>query len=314
MGLGKGTPGVEELVEAILVRRSAGAAVRRDAVHADASIRSEEYTALVMGKEVVSGRQDFACERAEVPAFLSSHISQVSKVSRLREVRALRGFTRLVEPCLDTPAERIAPLSRHVDDWLPALEVIGEGVFIQVDHDVLDRWAASRFAQGRQELLQINTDRRADAYHRPRTDAVDIRTVALHSLAHLLIDQFSLDAGYPAASLRERLYSSDTMSGLLVYTATSDSAGSLGGLASLSEEAEMAHAFAAGLSRLSWCSNDPVCIESTGSGADGLNLAACHACLLLPETSCESQNIHLDRATLFGTAEHPTEGLLSDLL
>ena len=48
------------------------------------------------------------------------------------------------------------------------------------------------------------------------------------------------------------------------------------------------------------CSSDPLCIESKGQGVDALNLAACHACALLPETSCEEGNRLLDRLLLVG--------------
>ena len=57
----------------------------------------------------------------------------------------------------------------------------------------------------------------------------------IHSLAHAVIDQWALDSGYPASSLRERLYVDDDMAGFLIYTATSDSAGSLGGVVAEAE-------------------------------------------------------------------------------
>lgn len=137
--------------------------------------------------------------------------------------------------------------------------------------------------------------------------------VAIHTLAHVLIDQLSLDAGYPAASLRERLFVDDEMAGLLIYTASSDSAGSLGGVASQAEQEPFASALHEGLIRLSWCSADPVCVEAGASGTDALNLAACHACVLVPETSCELNNTFLDRALLFGSPENNQEngGLFS---
>lgn len=84
----------------------------------------------------------------------------------------------------------------------------------------------------------------------------------------------------------------------------------------MAETERLGSALAEGLQRLSWCSSDPVCIESRGSGADALNLAACHACVLAPETSCEMNNCFLDRALLFGTFEegHASDGLFSGLV
>jgi hypothetical protein len=118
----------------------------------------------------------------------------------------------------------------------------------------------------------------------------------LHTLAHLLVTQWSLECGYPAASLRERVYADSAMAGILIYTATSDSAGSLGGVVGLAEPNRLESALEEMLARAAWCSSDPLCGESEGSGVDSLNLAACHACSLLPETSCEEMNLLLDRA------------------
>jgi hypothetical protein len=47
------------------------------------------------------------------------------------------------------------------------------------------------------------------------------------------------------------------------------------------------------LERLAVCSNDPVCADhESGSAIDERALlgAACHGCLLIPETSCERRN------------------------
>ena len=136
----------------------------------------------------------------------------------------------------------------------------------------------------------------------------------VHSLAHALITQWALDCGYPAASLRERLYVSDEMAGFLIYTATSDSAGSLGGIVGLAENGDLDDLISEALREASWCSSDPLCIESEGGGVDALNLAACHACLLLPEVSCEEMNVLLDRALLVGTADNPSMAFFAELL
>ena len=106
----------------------------------------------------------------------------------------------------------------------------------------------------------------------------------IHSLAHAVIDQWALDSGYPASSLRERLYVDDDMAGFLIYTATSDSAGSLGGVIAEAEPDRLEASFRELAARTAWCSADPLCVESGPNGVDGLNLAACHSCMLLPES------------------------------
>jgi hypothetical protein len=119
------------------------------------------------------------------------------------------------------------------------------------------------------------------------------RYLLVHSLAHVLINQFVFECGYSTASLRERLYvSADAnapMAGILIYTAAGDSEGTLGGLVRLGRQERLGPVVRRALSRASWCSADPVCSENLGGQGSRLaNLAACHACVLLPETSCET--------------------------
>jgi hypothetical protein len=125
------------------------------------------------------------------------------------------------------------------------------------------------------------------------------------------------ECGYSSASLRERLYvSSDVqapMAALLIYTAAGDSEGTLGGLVGLGRERCLGSTVAHALRRIAWCSADPVCSEVSAQGPDGSNKAACHTCLLLPETSCETINRGLDRAVLVGTPTHPDRGFFSSL-
>ncbi|WP_032399097.1 DUF1998 domain-containing protein [Rhodococcoides fascians] len=281
----------------------------------EAGLRKEEYGALIAGREDAGIESDFVCLPMKRDKKLPSIIVDVRKVTRLREVRALYGFSRL-DGVNEPDAEGICELSHGKRYWLPAIEVIGEGIFIDLDRDVLTAWAHTAFARDRQRSLQRAATRRAAEFGRDDAAPVDIVQVAVHTLAHVLIDQLSLDAGYPAASLRERLYVDDDMAGVLIYTASSDSAGSLGGVASQADPDTFAAVVRGGLARLSWCSSDPVCIEATASGTDALNLAACHACVLVPETSCELSNTFLDRALLFGTPEdgNSAAGLFSELV
>ncbi|CAJ1493884.1 DUF1998 domain-containing protein [[Mycobacterium] kokjensenii] len=281
----------------------------------EAKLRLDEYKALVEGREDEGPGSDFAALQRGVPDGFESYITHVRKVTRLREVRALQGFTRLDgAPDPSGPGQKLCPLAPSRLHWLPAIEVIGEGVFLAFDRPFLDEWAGREFARSRQRTLQKAADRAAAEYGRLPAP-VDIVKVAIHTLSHVIIDQLSLDAGYPAAALRERLFVDETMAGLLVYTASSDSAGSLGGVAAMAESEHLRGALIEGLQRLSWCSSDPVCIESQGSGTDALNLAACHACVLAPETSCEMNNSFLDRALLFGAYDHDErDGLFGEFI
>lgn len=279
--------------------------------------RFEEYKALLEGAGDDSDSQ-FVCRRENVPVEASTWLHAVGRVTRLREVRALKGFTRL-QAAEQTPDAFISPLRPEEDasSWLPAVELLGEGLFIALDRARLDAWARTPFTLERRRALQQNADAAAARQNASRSAAekidapsVDIVRVAIHTLAHVLIDQLALDAGYPASSLRERLFVSRDMAGILVYTASSDSAGSLGGVASMADPTRLSTALLEAEDRLTWCSADPVCVESSGSGTGGANLAACHNCVLLPETSCEQFNTGLDRGVLLGTPDAPHSGLI----
>ncbi|MFF2954661.1 DrmB family protein [Kitasatospora sp. NPDC057965] len=283
-----------------------------------AKIYRDEYDTLrrTYPERADAEHQDFVCEpptSSVLPLTRSYGIEQIMLVERLREVRALESFTRVEEPgAVETTARR-ARISRTPQNWLPAMEVSGEGVFVRLDEDRLREWEqraepaarARRLRENHQRLLAERTSSAAGPV--PGSPATP-RFLLLHSLAHILINEWSLDGGYPAAALRERLYVDKDMAGILIYTATSDSAGSLGGIVSQGEPDRLAGGLRAALHRANWCSNDPLCMEAEASGADGLNLAACHACLLLPETSCENNNILLDRAALVGTPDGLASG------
>jgi len=129
------------------------------------------------------------------------------------------------------------------------------------------------------------------------------RFLLLHTLAHLLIRQLETQAGYPAASLKERIYCTAgklPMAGILVYVAVPDVVGSLGGLAELAAPDRFLPLLTRVFDHSEWCSLDPVCSEHGGQGPSLLNRAACHACALIPEPSCAYGNVLLDRTFIKG--------------
>ncbi|MCX4609098.1 DUF1998 domain-containing protein [Streptomyces mirabilis] len=285
------------------------------------ALRKQEYRRLRAGnaERDRSRTEQFICEP---PTKISSALAPLGitapmLVKRLREVRALKSFTRVHAPDSNVDVHE-ARLSLVDPGWLPAMEVQGEGVFLHLDEERLANWSAHVEVAARAERIRTNhnrllRERASDPMSVPESPATP-RMVLLHTLAHILINEWSLDAGYPAASLRERLYTDDTMAGLLIYTATSDSAGSLGGLVAQGEPDRLAATVRSALQRAQWCSADPLCIESEAGGTGGINLAACHACVLLPETSCEQNNGLLDRALLVGTPEDPSLGFFHSAL
>jgi hypothetical protein len=149
--------------------------------------------------------------------------------------------------------------------------------------------------------------------------ALSPRFVLLHTLGHLLINELVFACGHSSASLRERLYVSNTpgreMAGLLIYTAAGDSEGTMGGLVRIASRDNLRPVLATAVSNARWCSTDPVCMDAGkhGQGPDSCNLAACHGCALLPETSCEEFNRFLDRGLVIGTFTDPDLGFFSRL-
>jgi hypothetical protein len=297
-----------DLVEAVQERkrRQEGA----EGPTSEAEIRRDEYRALNVGQEDAVGSQFAAREVARSPA-VADLISKVMLVTRLREVRALQGFSRILPP---GGPETMAPLFTADPNWRPAIEVRGEGLFLLLDQEHVVAWEQQQNVVDRIRDLNRRYGDRARRWGQEPDRVITPRLVLIHTLAHALVDQLALDAGYPAASLRERLYVGADMHGFLIYTATTDSAGSLGGLVAQGDPGRLEQAVTSAVARASWCSADPICVETEAQGADGLNLAACHACTLLPETSCEEMNILLDRALLVGSPEDPSFGFFADFL
>ncbi|MDV6244777.1 DUF1998 domain-containing protein [Rhodococcus opacus] len=251
---------------------------------------------------------------------LKAHLDRVRSVTVLQETRVLRGFTRGRDGDLKVAAGKALLRRRPLAperDWLPAYVVKGEGIYFELDPEKLARWEARGDVQDRADLIanqynQVVTDRGG------RLRDISPRMVMLHTLAHLLINELVFTCGYSSASLRERLYvsreSGREMAGVLIYTAAGDSEGTMGGLVRMARKDHLGSVFASALSDAHWCSTDPVCMDAgdKGQGPDSCNLAACHGCALLPETSCEEFNRFLDRGLVTGTFDKPSLGYFSE--
>ncbi|MGB5757442.1 MAG: DUF1998 domain-containing protein, partial [Acidimicrobiales bacterium] len=245
--------------------------------------------------------------RSEDPPDGFDVIADVVRADRLREVVAFTGFTRLSAPD-DLATAELAPISRRAPDWVPAVEVRGEGIFVRFDENAVARWEDRyRPSESYQRLQAAHRNWRARrSYDDTNTGWPGARFVLLHTFSHLLMRQLALDCGYAATSIRERIYSSavgDPMAGVLLYTAAPDSEGTLGGLVSLASPERLSRLLELGLEAAKICASDPTCAEHVAGalGDDHLHGAACHACLFASETSCERGNRYLDRSTLVTT-------------
>lgn len=217
-------------------------------------------------------------------------------VEKLAETRALTGFSRIEPPLpLDTQ-QAGADLRLGHQRWLPAFRVHGEGIFLTLNRSRVEAWLSG--GQTRLGVLEARFNSMMQELGRdPRV--ISPAFILAHTLAHLLIRQLSFECGYGTSSIRERVYCQHEgdawMCGILLYTAAGDVDGTMGGLVSQGRPGRLELIVENALESAAWCSSDPLCSESDGQGTDSLNLAACHACVLLPETSCEEGNRLLDR-------------------
>jgi hypothetical protein len=280
--------------------------------------RLAEYKAYLGPRPPEQERYDFDTKAllvTDYPTWFQELFEAVVLVKKLRETRVLTGFTRIVPP--ESLAGEPAALSINPKNWLPASEVRGEGIFVTFRTERLSSWSSkdkviNRYLPLKKRLNNIQDQRGLE----PRE--INPNLVLIHSFAHLLIRQMAFECGYDSSSLRERLYVSsgdDTeMHGLLIYTASGDAEGTLGGLVRQGEPGRLDNTLKAALENASICSSDPLCIESQGQGTSSMNLAACHACSLLPETSCEEGNLLLDRGLVIGTPDDEELGYFAGLI
>ena len=203
--------------------------------HSEEGYRRQEYQAL--RSERGDESTELMVESRDLSEYgddLASFVAKVCLVSKLRETRALKGFTRLL-PADDPMSPRVAPISKGGSlRWLPASVVYGEGIFIDLDDSTLLAWTRRSDVIRRVSPL-------SDRHNLLRAErglsesTITPKMVFMHTLAHILIGQMSYDCGYGTAALRERIYCEaedpdQPMQGILIYTASGDSEGTLGGL------------------------------------------------------------------------------------
>ncbi len=246
-----------------------------------------------------------------------SPIKRVVLVHRLREVVAQVGFTRFESLGTDINGELPDELSLNIKaaeiardaEWLPAIENRGEGVFLLFDASAIAAWWQRPAVQDRVKLVAGGFAAWKSTHANSSREFPGAPYYLLHTFSHLLMTAISLDCGYPATSLRERIYALPAEGtlpdryGILILTSSSDAEGTLGGLV---EATRRIKDFARkALELASLCSNDPICAHHEPGEHDHAPLlgAACHGCVLVPETSCEQRNEFLDRALVVPTVE-----------
>lgn len=283
----------------------------------DKSVKQAELETLVASREEIGNdRPDgdfFARALPEAQWKTSSWpwmqpLERVVLVHRLREVIAQVGFTRFESSSPDVEGELEmgvvrAPLA-HETTWLPAVENRGEGIFLQFQCDAIEDWLNKDAVAERCRRLEAGFACWQEDHQTSNRKFPGLPYVLLHSLSHLLITAVSLECGYPASSIRERIYAGSAGFGILLYTGSPDSEGTMGGLVETGRQIARHLKAAIDLGRL--CSNDPVCAQHAPASTHEcrfLHGAACHGCLLISETCCEQHNDFLDRALVVPTVD-----------
>lgn len=278
-------------------------------------IKESEYNSILNHASLPkTSLSSFLATEEEIPEYLKQYIGRIIRVEKVREVSALKGFARGSYP--DPENDNFGNMVNLAGDetgWLPAIRTSGEGIFLELDKNQIDIWLSSFDAEKISSIYDDEYKRFVEnkgwEYHSNK----NFIYVLLHTLSHVLIRELSLKCGYSTTELKERIYYSDNMCGLLVYTSSGDTEGTLGGLEEMGKIENFQTILIDALKRALVCSGDPSCM-TTYPGNGNLNGAACHACTMIPETACENGNRLLDRRTLVPTEEKNIKGYFEKLV
>lgn len=264
-------------------------------------IKQMEYNAITHHADpaYASNKKHFKAEEDPIPDYLKPYFRRIVRITRLREVRVLLGFTRVDAPDPDSDEQaNIVYLNKGKSEkWLPAAEVNGEGIFIEFNKETVNKWMnepdicalSKKYAECYKEFCES----------KEWTISIlrDARYVLMHTFAHLLIKQMSMSSGYSSSAIRERIYFGDDMLGILLYTGSADKEGSLGGLVELGNINHLNLLMRDAFQEALLCTNDPECLNNIPAGNNS-NGAACHSCCMISETACENGNRMLDRGLI----------------
>lgn len=280
-------------------------------------IKRMEYKAITHHDDPTyqSNKKHFKAEEDSLPEYFSRYFSRIIRITRLREVRVLLGFTRVDSPEPDADNQpNVVYLSKGKDErWLPAVEVNGEGIFIEFNRQTLNEWLSNPQVKNISEKYVASYREYCDSKGWTIKTDRDAVYVLMHTFSHLLIKQMAMSSGYSSSAIRERIYFDDNMAGILLYTGSSDKEGSLGGLVELGTADQMTNLMRDAFQEALVCTNDPECMNTLPAGKNS-NGAACHSCCMISETACENGNRMLDRGLVVPLAEREETSYFRELV
>jgi len=280
-------------------------------------IKQMEYDAITHHEDpaYATNKKHFKAEEESLPDYLKPYFGRIIRITRLREVKVVLGFTRVdaSDPDADVQANIVYLNKGKSDKWLPAAEINGEGIFIEFNKASVDKWLSNKnmkaLSQNYAECYRDFCDSKGWIMNVLR----DARYVLMHTFAHLMIKQMSMSSGYSSSAIRERIYFGDKMSGILLYTGSVDKEGSLGGLVELGNINKLNTLMRDAFQEALLCTNDPECLNNIPAGNNS-NGASCHSCCMISETACENGNRMLDRGLLVPIAGREGQAYFKELV
>ena len=293
-------------------------AKRLDDIKEFTEIKRMEYDAITHHDDPVyrCNKKHFKAEEDPLPQYLTPYFSRIIRITRLREVKVLLGFTRVDAPDPDADEQpNIVYLNKGSkgERWLPAVDINGEGVFIEFNQDSLKTWLSNEKVNVLSKAYESGYKAYCDSREWKITALRNAVYTLIHTFSHLLIKQMSMESGYSSTAIRERIYFGDKMAGVLLYTGSPDKEGSLGGLVELGAIEHMIPIMRNAFQEALLCTNDPECLHSQPNG-ENINGAACHSCCMISETACENGNRMLDRGLVVPIAEREDQSFFRKLV
>lgn len=273
------------------------------------SIKKQEWNTLIQDE---INEEHFSSKKVDMAPSLTPYFDGIFRVDSVPEVQVLKEFTRLdyIDRFTDDEVKTQPVVISPDPKWLPAVRTYGEGIFFQFKLEKLLKWEQTEQVTG--AIIKAYNAHREEFKKTP----LDIlpRHILLHTFSHALLEELAAYCGYTTTSLKERLYTSEDMYGVFIYTASGDSEGSLGGLTNLAQSEKLLPIIIRSLEKMSHCSSDPICSDGEFEYHTTANGAACHACTFVSETSCEWGNLLLDRRTLININPNEKDGYFDQLL
>lgn len=280
-------------------------------------IKRMEYEAITHHDDPTyqSNKKHFKAEEDPLPGYFNRYFNRIIRITRLREVRVLLGFTRVDSPDPDADNQpNVVYLNKGKDErWLPAVEVNGEGIFIEFNRQTLEEMLSNPQVKNISEKYVVSYREYCDSKEWTIKMDRDAVYVLMHTFSHLLIKQMAMSSGYSSSAIRERIYFGEKMAGILLYTGSSDKEGSLGGLVELGTTDQMTSLMRDAFQEALVCTNDPECMNTFPAGKNS-NGAACHSCCMISETACENGNRMLDRGLVVPLAGREKASYFKELV